>query len=112
MRGVLDFALATKRHHSFNLSSFGAMGDGTTLNTAAFEKAVEAVKHAGEGEIRVGSGTYLTAPFNLTSHLTLYLEEGAIIIGSTNISLYPVLEPLPSYGRGRDYGTGHYTSFI
>ncbi len=50
----------------------------------------------------IPKGRYLTAPFNLTSHMTMFLEKGAVILGTMNISLWPIIPPLPSYGRGRE----------
>lgn len=66
------------------LSDFGAVGDGRTLNTKAFESAVAAISRLrgkGGGQLNVPAGQWLTAPFNLTSHMTLFLAEGAIILG-------------------------------
>ncbi|RZR88526.1 hypothetical protein BHM03_00016123 [Ensete ventricosum] len=69
---------------AFNLTDFGGVGDGKTLNTAAFERAVEAISKLGSrggGQLNVPAGLWLTAPFNLTSHMTLFLAEGAVILG-------------------------------
>lgn len=69
---------------AFNLTYFGGVGDGATLNTAAFESAVMAIsKHRKKGgaQLNVPPGYWLTAPFNLTSHMTLFLAEGAVILG-------------------------------
>eukprot|EP00897_Mesotaenium_endlicherianum_P004267 jgi/Mesen1/3869/ME000207S02876 len=66
--------------------NFGAEGDGVTSNTAAFRRAMEAlhaVREAGGGRLVVPRGRWLTGPFNLTSHMTLYLEAGAVILAST-----------------------------
>ncbi|URD77422.1 Glycosyl hydrolases family 28 [Musa troglodytarum] len=68
----------------FNLSDFGGVGDGVTLNTQAFEKAVDAIMEfggSGGGQLNVPPGMWLTGPFNLTSHMTLFLAEGAVIMG-------------------------------
>lgn len=65
----------------FNLTDFGGVGDGVTLNTMAFERAVEAISKRGGGQLNVQRGVWLTAPFNLTSHMTLFLDEGAVILG-------------------------------
>ncbi|RWW58478.1 hypothetical protein BHE74_00034666, partial [Ensete ventricosum] len=68
----------------YNLTDFGGVGDGKTLNTEAFERAVEAISKLGArggGQLNVPSGLWLTAPFNLTSHMTLFLAEGAVILG-------------------------------
>lgn len=68
----------------FNLTDFGAVGDGVSLNTEAFERAVAAIGKLGRrggGQLNVPPGRWLTAPFNLTSHMTLFLAEGAVILG-------------------------------
>ncbi len=64
---------------SFKLTDFGAVGDGHTLNTAAFNQAIAAVKAAGGGTLIVPRGTFRTAPFSLCSNLDLHLDEGAVI---------------------------------
>ncbi|MGA2063011.1 MAG: glycosyl hydrolase family 28 protein, partial [Thermoguttaceae bacterium] len=63
----------------FNLADFGAVGDGKTLNTEAFAKAVAAVKEAGGGKLVVTKGVFLTAPFAICSKLDLHLDAGAVI---------------------------------
>jgi len=64
---------------TFNLADFGAVGDGHTLNTAAFQKAIAAVKAAGGGRLVVPAGVFVTAPFTLCSALDLHLAAGAVI---------------------------------
>lgn len=69
---------------AFNLTDFGAVGDGITVNTEAFERAVSAISKFGKrggGQLNVPPGRWLTAPFNLTSHMTLFLAEDAVILG-------------------------------
>lgn len=69
---------------AFNLTDFGGVGDGVTLNTEAFERAVAFIsklRKKGGGQLNVQAGVWLTAPFNLTSHMTLFLAEGAVILG-------------------------------
>lgn len=69
---------------AFNLTDFGAVGDGVTVNTKAFERAMLAISKLGKrdgGQLNVPPGRWLTAPFNLTSHLTLFLAEDAEILG-------------------------------
>ncbi|KAJ0244480.1 hypothetical protein HA466_0191040 [Hirschfeldia incana] len=97
---------------SFNLTDFGAVGDGVTINTEAFERAVSAIYKKGGGELYVPRGRWLTAPFNLTSFMTLFLDEGAEILAVQDESLWPLLPPLPSYGYGREHPGPRYGSFI
>ncbi|KAI3843860.1 hypothetical protein MKX03_036956 [Papaver bracteatum] len=72
------------RPFAFNLTKFGGKGDGVTENTKAFEKAIMEISKLwkkGGGKLNVPPGDWLTAPFNLTSHMTLFLAEGATILG-------------------------------
>lgn len=72
------------RAKAFNLTDFGGVGDGVTVNTKAFQRAVAAIERLamkGGGQLNVQKGLWLTAPFNLTSHMTLFLEEEAVILG-------------------------------
>ena len=68
-----------------SITDYGAVGDGKTLNTAAFARAVaELSRCAGDGgaALVVPEGRWLTGPFNLTSHFTLFLHHGAEILAS------------------------------
>ena len=64
---------------TFNLADFGAVGDGATLNTGAFQQAIAAVEKAGGGRLVVPKGVFRTAPFTLCSNLDLHLDAGAVI---------------------------------
>ncbi|KAL2341728.1 hypothetical protein Fmac_009668 [Flemingia macrophylla] len=103
------------RPHSVSILEFGAVGDGKTLNTIAFQNAIFYLKSfadKGGAQLYVPSGKWLTGSFNLTSHLTLFLEKGAVIIGTQDPSHWDVVEPLPSYGRGLEVPGGRYQSLI
>lgn len=107
--------LPVLRPHVFNLTQFGAVGDGKTLNTHAFELAVSAiaaVAQDGGGQLNVPDGVWLTAPFNLTSHMTLFLASNSVILGTQDESQWPLMPPLPSYGRGREYPGPRYRSLL
>ena len=72
-------ALPNIPDRTFTLTDFGAVGDGRTMNTAAFHHAIAAVKQAGGGRLIVPKGIFRTGPFALCSNLDLHLEEGAMI---------------------------------
>jgi polygalacturonase len=74
--------LAIPRQQRFDLTSFGGKPGGEFLNTAAFEAAVAAIKTAGGGELYVPAGRWLTTGFALTSHMSLFLESGATVLGA------------------------------
>jgi polygalacturonase len=50
----------------YDLREFGAVGDGRTVNTVAFESAIAAIAVRGGGRLTVPAGRWLTTPFNLT----------------------------------------------
>ncbi|XP_058195758.1 probable polygalacturonase [Rhododendron vialii] len=97
---------------AFNISDFGAVGDGVTVNTEAFERAVLEIRKRGGGQLNVLPGYWLTAPFNLTSHMTLFLAENAAILGIDDEKYWPLMPPLPSYGYGRECPGPRYGSLI
>jgi len=72
-------ALPVIPNRTFNLAAFGAVGDGKTMNTGAFNKAIAAVAEAGGGHLVVPKGVFVTAPFALCSSLDLHLDAGAVI---------------------------------
>ncbi|XP_010931696.1 probable polygalacturonase isoform X2 [Elaeis guineensis] len=103
------------RPHRVSITEFGAVGDGVTLNTLAFQNAIfylNSFADKGGAQLYVPKGRWLTGSFDLTSHLTLFLDKGAIIIGSQESSQWPIIEPLPSYGQGIDLPGGRHRSLI
>eukprot|EP01043_Picozoa_sp_COSAG02_P036941 COSAG02_NODE_2741_length_8123_cov_5.360793_6_plen_219_part_00 len=103
----------TNREHVFNVVGFGAVGDGVTKDTKAVEKAVAAVKEAGAGTVYFPSGgRFLVAPFNLTSHCTVYIDAGASLVASPVPSDWPLIPALPSYGVAKHGGQLRHTSLI
>ncbi len=73
----------------YDVSAFGAVADGTTLDTAGIQAAIDACCGAGGGTVRVGPGRYLTGTLTLKSGVTLHLARGATLVGSTNLDDYP-----------------------
>ncbi|XP_044485468.1 probable polygalacturonase [Mangifera indica] len=114
--GQCDYNLILEpRPHSVSILEFGAVGDGKSLNTLAFQNAIFYLKSfadKGGAQLYVPPGRWLTGSFNLTSHLTLFLEKGAIILASQDPSHWDVVEPLPSYGRGIELPGRRYRSLI
>lgn len=114
-RGVPAREFPKLRPVAFNLTDFGGVGDGKTDNTAAFERAVAAVgkfRRRGGAQLNVPAGRWLTAPFNLTSYITLFLAEDAVILGIDDEKYWTLMPPLPSYGYGREHPGPRYGSLI
>ena len=76
---------------TYNINDFGAIADGKTSNTLAFEKAIKACAAAGGGKVLVPNGQYFTGPIHLESNVNLHLEDKAEILFSTNSKDYPLI---------------------
>ncbi|XP_071693925.1 probable polygalacturonase [Rutidosis leptorrhynchoides] len=103
------------RTDKISIADFGGVGDGRTLNTKAFNEAIYRIKHLrrrGGTLLYIPAGVYLTESFNLTSRMTLFLAKGAVIKATQKTANWPLIAPLPSYGRGRERPGGRYMSFI
>lgn len=78
--------------YSVSIKEFGAVSDGTTVNTKAFADAINAVANKGGGKVIIPRGIWLTGPIVLKSNINLHAEAGAFIIFSKNMEDYPLLE--------------------
>nr|QDK56824.1 polygalacturonase [Mangifera indica] len=110
-----EYSAISCRAHSASITDFGGVGDGKTSNTKAFHDAIDQLsRYASDGgaQLYVPAGKWLTGSFNVISHFTLYLHRDAVILGSQDMTEWPVLKPLPSYGRGRDAPAGRFMSLI
>ena len=67
----------------------GARGDGVSNDTAAIQAAISACPEG--GTVVIPEGVYLTGPIFLKSRFTLWLEEGAVLLGDPDRNNYPVL---------------------
>ncbi|MGH7994277.1 MAG: glycoside hydrolase family 28 protein [Limisphaerales bacterium] len=76
----------------FSVRAFGATGDGTTKDTAAFQKALDACAAAGGGTVIVPAGNYLIGSIELKSRTALRLENGANLLGSPDLEDYPIIK--------------------
>lgn len=73
------------RAHTASLRDFGGVGDGATSNTAAFAAAIahlSVLARRGGAQLYVPRGKWLTGAFNLTSHFTLFLDKGAVLLAT------------------------------
>ncbi|WP_027710631.1 glycosyl hydrolase family 28 protein [Dickeya chrysanthemi] len=78
-----------------NITQYGAKGDGTTLNTSAIQKAIDACPTG--CRIDVPAGVFKTGALWLKSDMTLNLLQGATLLGSDNAADYPDAYKIYSY---------------
>ena len=75
-----------------NIKDYGAKGDGSSLCTEAFARAIDALAQKGGGRLVVPQGVWYTGPISLKSNINLHLERGAIILFSPDLDLYPLID--------------------
>jgi polygalacturonase len=76
-----------------DIAAYGAAGNGTTLNTRAIQKAIDACYKSGGGKVIIPEGVFLTGTIALNDHITLHLNKGAVLLGSTDVNDYQNLDP-------------------
>jgi polygalacturonase len=88
---------APLKDHFYNVRSFGATGDGKTLDSPAINKAIDACAEAGGGTVHLPAGTYLSGSIRLKSNIHLLIDAGATILGAPQeMNAYDPCEPFES----------------
>ena len=82
-------ARTRKKPQVFDVTAFGAVGDGSTMNTQAIQNAIDAC--APGGMVYVPEGVFLTGALFLKSDMTLYVEKGGKLLGSDRPEDYPLM---------------------
>lgn len=106
--GALALAVAASLDAAvFDVTAFGARGDGKTENGEAIEKAIQAASAAGGGTVEFPAGTWITGSVRLRSNVTLRLDPGSLIEASSDATMYDPPEPNPS-DKFQDFGHSHF----
>ena len=95
--------------NDYNVRSFGAVGDGKSLDSPAINTAIESAFANGGGKIIVPAGIYLCGSIHLKSNIELHLLPGAIIKAApASMKVYDESE---SFGGFPEYQDGGHTYF-
>jgi len=99
----------------FDVRTYGAKGDGTTLDTPAINAAIDAAAKQGGGTVFFPAGNYLSYSIHLQSHVALYLGIGSTIVAaepSADLSVgYDAPEPTAGPAgtdQFEDFGHSHW----
>src|SRR5438876_1945099 len=93
----------------FDVRTFGAKGDGKTLDTVAINKAIDTAAAAGGGTVLFPSGNYLSVSIHLKSNITLYLDQGAVIVAANAGPGVTYDPPEPNqWDTYQDFGHSHW----
>ena len=86
-----------------DVTKYGAKGDSTTLNSVAIQKAIDECSQTGGGRVVFPAGKYLSGTIVMKDNVTISLNKGAVILGSTNVEDYQNKDPFKD-GLGVDVG--------
>ncbi len=79
----------SSRKNLYDITDYGAKGDGKTDDAAAIQKAIDACSQAGGGVVVVPSGrTFLCGPFKLASFVDLRLEPNSCLLANPDEAVY------------------------
>jgi polygalacturonase len=73
---------------TFDVTKYGAVGDGRTDCTAAFRSAIAACNGAGGGRVLVPAGRFLTGAIHLKSNVDLHVAKDATLAFTTDTKAY------------------------
>jgi len=102
----------------FNVRSYGATGDGKTLDTQAVNSTIDAAVAAGGGVVVFPAGSYLCFSIRLKSNVHLHLLQGSAIVAADSPQpgdqtgyhggVYDAAEPKTAWDAYQDYGHNHW----
>ena len=104
--------------HLFDVRTYGATGDGKSLDTVAVNRAIEAAAAGGGGVVLFPAGSYLCFSIRLKSQVHLHLEQGSAIVAADSPhedeqtgydgGIYDAAEPNTAWDAYQDYGHNHW----
>lgn len=85
---------------AYNITEFGAVGDGKKDNAKAIQQAIDTCSENGGGMVLVPAGTFMTGPFNLKSYVEFHVSANAIVIANPDEMVYTQSAFKENYGEG------------
>lgn len=111
---LLTIFSAVANQTVYNITDFGAKGDGITNDSKAINAAVDAASKSGGGTVFFPAGNFLSYTIRLKSHITLHLDQGAVLIGDQekNGVGYDLPEADAWYKKFQDFGHSYWRNSL
>lgn len=98
-------AFGTTDGPKFDIRDYGAVGDGSTLNTGPIQEALDEAHAAGGGKVLIDGGIYVSGSVRLRSNVTLHMGPAGVLkaCGPSEEAFpsYPLLKAAPPDGAER-----------
>ena len=78
--------------YKVDIRDFGAVSDGQTICTEAINNAIAHVNAQGGGTVVIPAGLWISGPIGLLSNVNLYTEHGALVVFTTDLDAYEIVE--------------------
>lgn len=91
-----------------DVKDFGAVGDGTNIDSPAINAALEKASKNGGDTVVVPKGIYLCYSVHLQSNITLHLEKGAVMKAAQVSADAGYDEAEPNDSHYQDFGHSHW----
>lgn len=108
--------------HAFDVTRYGATGDGKTVDSPAINRAIEAAAAVGGGMVVFPAGTYMSFSIRLKSNIHLYLGQGATLLAADSPlpgeatgyhgGVYDPAGPAQPWEAYQDYGHNHWRNAL
>ena len=85
---ITSFIFYSSLFAQYNVKTFGAKGDGKTLDTRSIQQAIDKAYANKGGVVNIPAGTYKIGSLFLKDNIELHLDNGATLLGSPDYKDY------------------------
>jgi hypothetical protein len=97
----------------FFVKDFGARGDGNNIDSESIDKAIKAASEAGGGTVYFSAGNYLCYTIHLKDNISLFLDQGAVIVAAEPVNGIGYDKPEPNGNEEyQDFGHSHWKNSL
>jgi polygalacturonase len=93
---LLILTVQAQKVNLYNITDFGAVADSITVNTISIQSTIDKCSAEGGGIVVIPAGNFVSGTILIKNNVTLQLEKGAVLLGSTNIADYQLVDPFLS----------------
>ena len=87
--GLMSSCGSDKNGNVYDVTAYGAVGDGTTDDAAAIQKAIDACSENGGGQVVFPSAkTFMAGPIHLKSNVDMHFQPNSVLLANPDEAVY------------------------